>query len=437
MTQRQGMMRLGLSMRYHGYHLAAWRHPDYRPGCNVDFRSYRDIARQAEAEKLDMIFFADGLGVRGEDRPEGALSHDMKNAELEPLTLLSAIAGATDHIGLVATASTTYNEPFHVARKYASLDHISGGRAGWNVVTSWSDQEALNFNRTENLPKPQRYARAAEFVEVVKGLWDSWDADAFVIDKVSGQFYDPAKLHVLDHHGAYFHVRGPLNSCRTPQGRPLIVQAGASDQGRDIAARHADVVYSVSQTVESARAFYRDLKARALSLGREDGGPLIMPGITIYTGATRAEAEARFNELQSLIDPVAGLALLYTYCGDLSGYDLDKPVPDDLDGELITIGSGLLTRAREQKLTIRQFYEQVAAANTGRYLIGTADEIVDDLQHWFETEAADGFNICPPILPQGMEDMSRFILPELRRRGLFRTEYEGRTLRENLGLAPV
>ena len=427
-------MRLGLSMRYHGYHVAAWRHPDYAPGCNVDFRSYRDIARAAEAEKLDMVFFADGVAVRGTDQPEGALSHDMRNAELEPLTLLAALAASTDHIGLVATASTTYNEPFHIARKYASLDHISGGRAGWNVVTSWSDQEALNFNRTENLPREARYGRAAEFVEVVKGLWNSWDADAFIHDKASGQFYDPDKLHVLDHRGPHFQVRGPLNSCRTPQGRPLIVQAGASNQGRDIAAEHADVVYSLSQTVEEARAFYADLKARAAEFGRLDNAPLIMPGITIYTGTTQAEAQARFDELQALIDPLAGLNILYTFCGDLSGHDLDGPLPEHLFEGRITIGSGLLAKAKAENLTIRQLYESAAAGFTGRYIIGTAETVVDDLQHWFETGAADGFNICPPILPQGMADMSRFILPELRRRGLFRTDYEGATLRQNLGL---
>lgn len=428
-------MRLGLSMRYHGYHVAAWRHPDYKPGCNVDFTSYRDIARAAEAEKLDMIFFADGVAVRGEDKPEGALSHDMRNAELEPLTLLSAIAATTERIGLVATASTTYNEPFHIARKYASLDHISGGRAGWNVVTSWSDQEALNFNRAENLPREERYARAAEFVRVAKGLWDSWDEDAFTRDKATGQFYDPAKMHVLNHHGEHFQVRGPLNSCRTPQGRPLIVQAGASNQGRDIAAEHADVVYSVSQNVEDARAFYADLKARAAEFGRKDNAPLIMPGITIYTGATKEEAQARFDELQALIDPLAGLSMLYAFCGDLSAYPLDGPVPEHLFEGKITIGSGLLAKARAEKLTIRQLYEAAAAGFTGRYIIGTAETVVDDLQHWFETGAADGFNICPPLLPQGMEDMSRFILPELRRRGLFRTEYEGATLRANLGLS--
>lgn len=432
-----GKMRLGLSMRYHGYHLAAWRHPDYRPGCNVDFRSYRDIARAAEAEKLDMIFFADGLAIRGADKPVGALSHDMKNAELEPLTLLSAIAACTDRIGLVATASTTYNEPFHIARKFASIDHISGGRAGWNVVTSWSDQEAQNFNLSENLPKPQRYARAAEFVEVVKGLWNSWDADAFPMDKASGQFFDPEKMHILDHQGPFFSVRGPLNSCRTPQGRPLIVQAGASDQGRDIAARDADVVYTVSYTAEDARAFYADLKARAADYGRSGNAPLIMPGITIYTGASRAEAQERFEELQSLIDPLAGLGLLYNYCGDLTGYDLDQPLPATFDLGSLTIGKDFIRTAQAEGLSVRQMYQRIAAGNAGRYIVGSAEEVVDDLQHWFETGAADGFNFCPPTLPQGMNDLSRYILPELRRRGLFRTEYEAGTLRGNLGLPPL
>ncbi|MER5173706.1 LLM class flavin-dependent oxidoreductase [Thioclava sp. GXIMD2076] len=425
-------MSLGLSMRYHGYHVAAWRHPEYRPGCNLDFSSYRAIAQAAEAEKLDMIFFADGLAVRGVDRPEGAMSHDMRNAELEPLTLLAAIAGATRHIGLVATASTTYNEPYHIARKFASIDHISGGRAGWNVVTSWSDQEAQNFNKTANLPREERYARAAEFVDVTKGLWASWEEDAFVRNKETGEFYDPEKVHVLDHEGAFFKVRGPLNSAPTPQGHPVIVQAGASAQGRDIAARHADIVYTVAQTVEEARDFYADLKSRAAELGREEP-PLIMPGITLYVGATQAEAQAKFDELQALIDPLAGLNILYNFVGDLSGYPLDGPVPQDLPHSNISIAKGLLQKAKDEDLTIRQLYETVAAGFTGRYMIGTPESIVDDMQLWFETGACDGFNICPPLLPQGMEDLSRFILPELRSRGLFRTDYPGTTLRETLG----
>lgn len=427
-------MKLGLSMRYLGYHLAAWRHPDFDPASITRFEAYRDIARKAEEAKLDMIFFADGLAVRNEAKPEGSLSHDMRNADLEPLTLLSAIAATTSHIGLVATSSTTYNEPYHIARRYASLDMISHGRAGWNVVTSWSEQEALNFNRTENLPKDERYDRAQEFVEVVCGLWNSFEADAFTHDKKTGQFYDPTKMHVLDHKGKHFQVRGPLTSGVTPQGRPLIVQAGASDKGRDIAAQYADVVYSVAQNVDEARAFYSDIKARAAQQGRKNNAPLIMPALAFYVGETREAAQAKFDALQALIDPLAGLAQLYSFAGDLSGYDLDKPIPEDHFTDKISIGSGLLKQARETGMTIRQLYEQVAAGFTVRYVIGSAEEIVDDMQHWMETGAADGFNLCPPILPNSLDDFIEFILPELRRRGLFRTEYEGKTLHENLGL---
>ncbi len=428
-------MKLGLSMRYLGYHLAAWRHPDFDPASITSFEAYRDIARKAEDAKLDMIFFADGLGVRSEDKPEGSLSHDVRNADLEPLTLLSAIAATTSRIGLVATSSTTYNEPYHVARRYASLDMISHGRAGWNVVTSWSEQEALNFNRTENLPKDERYDRAEEFVEVVCGLWNSFDAGAFTHDKQSGQFYDPARMHVLNHKGKHFQVRGPLTSGRTPQGRPLIVQAGASDKGRDIAAQYADVVYTVSQNVEEARAFYADMKARAAQYGRTGNAPLIMPALAFYVGETREAAQAKLDELQALIDPLAGLAQLYNFTGDLSGYDLDKPIPEEHFTDRISIGGGLLKKARDTGMTIRQLYEHMAAGFTVRYVVGTPAEIVDDMQHWMETGAADGFNLCPPILPQSLDDFVTLILPELHRRGLFRTEYEGETLRENLGLA--
>lgn len=427
-------MKLGLSVRYLGYHLAAWRHPEFNPANITRYEAYRDIAIKAEAAKLDMIFFADGLAVRADDKPEGSLSHDMRNADLDPTTLLPAIATATQRIGLVATSSTTYNEPYITARRYATLDQISGGRSGWNVVTSWSEHEALNFSRTENLPKAERYARAKEFVEVVCGLWNSFDADAFTHDKAGGQFYDPAKMHVLDHKGTYFQVRGPLTSGRSPQGRPVIVQAGASDQGRDIAAQYADVVYAVAQTIEEAKAFYDDIKARAKAFGRTGNAPLIMPALAFYVAETREAAQAKLDELQALIDPKAGLALLYTYAGDLSCYDLDAPIPDDHFTDTISLGGGLLKMARDKKMTIRQLYEHIAAGFTVRYVVGTGKEIADDMQAWIEAGAADGFNLCPPILPQSLDDFITHVLPELRARGLFREEYEASTLRGNLGL---
>ena len=431
-------LKLGLSMRYLGYHVAAWRHPDVPAGGALDWRYFLASARKAEDAKFDMIFFADGLGIRAQDNPRGALARDMRNAELEPLTLLAAIASHTSHIGLVATASTTYNEPFHIARKYASIDHISGGRAGWNVVTSWSNEEARNFSRDEHLGYEDRYERADEFVEVVKALWDSWEEDAFLRDKASGLFYDEAKLHVPNHVGKHFQVRGPLNSARTPQGRPLIVQAGASEAGRALAARTADLVYSNSHNLAHAQAYYRDLKGRLQAHGRSPGELLVMPGITPFVGRTRQEAQDKLDQLQALIDPISGLASLYDALGDLSAYPVDGPVPDIAPGGGVrSIAENLLAMAHGENLTIRQLYQRVAATYSVRMVIGTPADIADEMEAWFRGEAADGFNICPATLPHGIDDMAELVVPELRRRGLFRTEYEGRTLRENLGLAPL
>lgn len=432
---KDGMMRIGLSMRYTGYHMAAWRHPDVPADGAINFRYFLDTARKAEAAKLDMIFFADGVGVRASDSPKGSLVRDSKNAELEPLTLLAAIGSHTSHIGLVATASTTYNEPFHIARKYASIDHISGGRAGWNVVTSWSQQEAWNFSRDEHLGYEERYERADEFVEVVKKLWDSWEDDAFIRDKETGIFYDESRLHMPNHKGKHFSVRGPLNSARTPQGRPIIVQAGAAEAGREIAAKNADVVYSASFNISAAKEYYADLKARLKKHGRTEDQLLIMPGLTTYVGKTRQEAQDKYDRLQELIDPVSGLSVLFSTLGDLSEYDIDGPVPDVTSGAVNSIAQGLIEMARRDNLTIRQLYK--LRASGGRQLIGTATDIVDDMEMWFREGAADGFNLCPAILPGGLDDFVEMILPELRKRGLFRTEYESGTLRGNLGLAPL
>jgi FMN-dependent oxidoreductase (nitrilotriacetate monooxygenase family) len=428
-------MKLGLSLRYLGYHSAAWRLPGVPADGATQFQFFLNSAKRAEAAKFDMIFFADGLAVRGSDSPKGVLARDMKNVELEPLTLLSAIASHTSHIGLVATASTSYNAPYHVARKYASLDHISGGRTGWNVVTSWSEQEAWNFNRDEHLGYDERYEMAHEFVNVVTGLWDSWDEDAFLRDKESGIFYDETKLHVLDHVGKYFKVRGPLTSARTPQGRPIIYQAGASEAGRELGARVADVLYSNALTLDSAQEYYRDMKVRAAAHGRDANQLLVMPGITIYTGRTKTEAQAQFDQLQELIDPLIGLGILGQYFGDLSGHDLDGPVPAPNNPKIRSMAENLYGEAQAKNLTIRQLYQLAASANSQRHIIGTAEEVVDSLQDWFENDAADGFNICPPAMPVSLDSFSDLILPELRRRNLVRTEYDGGTLRQNLGLS--
>lgn len=426
-------IKLGLSMRYVGYHAAAWRHPDADPGAASKFSHFRRVAQTAEAAKFDMLFLADGIGIRAKDEPPGSLCRSAQNAELEPLTLLSALAAVTEHIGLVATASTTYNEPFHIARKYASLDQISGGRAGWNIVTSWSDAEALNFNRDRQLGYAERYERAAEFVEVVKGLWDSWEADAFPHDKASGVFFDPTKLHALNHQGKHFKVRGPLSVKRTPQGRPLLVQAGASDQGLHIAAASADVVYSAHQEIAPAKAYYADVKAGVAAQGRSPDHLLIMPGVTPFVGRTRQEARDKYEQLNALVDPLLGLSYLYGQMGDLSGYPLDGPVPEPTDPQ-ISLAQNLLKLARRDNLTIRQLYTHVAAGFGLRVAVGTAADIVDEMEDWVNQGAADGFNICPPVLPISLDDFNELVMPELRRRGMFRSEYEGRTLRENLGL---
>jgi len=281
-------MKLGLSMRYLGYHDAAWRHPEVPPGGATDFKYFLNSARIAERAKFDMVFFADGIGIRADDNPPGSLARTNRNVELEPLTLLSALAAMTGHIGLVSTASTTYNEPYHIARKFASLDNISGGRAGWNIVTSWSEQEAWNFSRDTHLDYDTRYDRAKEFVDVVTGLWDSWENDAFVHDKASGQFYDPSKLHVLNHRGKHFTVRGPLSAPPTPQGRPILVQAGAAEQGQEIAAANADVVYAAQVDLAGAKAYYAGLKARMAKYGRAPERLKVMPAVTIIVGRTRA-----------------------------------------------------------------------------------------------------------------------------------------------------
>lgn len=426
-------MKLGLSMRYLGYHAAAWRHPEVPSAGASSFRHFLHCARRAEAGKFDMVFFADGIGVRADDKPEGSLARSNRNVELEPLTLLSALAPMTERIGLVTTASTTYNEPYHIARKFASLDHISAGRAGWNVVTSWSQQEAWNFSRESHLDYDTRYERAQEFVDVVTGLWDSWDADAFVRDKASGQYYRPDGLHTLHHRGKHFQVRGPLNVDRTPQGRPIIVQAGANEAGQEIAAKDADVVYSSALELGAAQAYYASLKGRLGKYGREASHLLVMPALVTVVGATRAEAQAKFDQLQELIDPLVGLAHINTQMGDLSGYALDGPVPEPVNAPVRSLAYKWWEKATKDGMTIRQLYSEHAGGG-GLRVIGTASDVADVMEHWIEQGGADGFNLTPTHLPHGIDDFVALVVPELRRRGVFRTEYEGTTLRENLGL---
>ncbi|GFM82309.1 monooxygenase [Pseudomonas cichorii] len=434
MSESARQLKLGAFLMATGHHVAAWRHPDVPANAGLDIKHYKHLAKVAEAARFDALFVADSVAAATGD----IASHMARSDHFEPLTLLSALSAVTDNIGLIATATTTYNEPYHVARKFASLDHLSGGRAGWNLVTSDAAAEAQNFGREEHVGHAERYSRAREFHQVVTGLWDSWADDAFIRDKASGEYYDPAKLHVLDHHGEHFNVKGPLNVARSPQGQPVVVQAGSSEVGRDLAAQTAEVVFTAQTSLADAQAFYADIKGRLKAYGRSADSLKIMPGVFIVVAETEAEAQAKFESFQDLVDPHVGVALLGRMLGnfDLSGYPLDGPLP-----ELPLTDSGQRSRqklltdlAEKENLNLAQLGRRIAGGRGHYSLIGTPSQIADELQTWFEQGAADGFNVLVPHLPGGLEDVARLLVPELQRRGLFRTEYEGSTLRENLGL---
>lgn len=433
---RDDKMIIGMSIRGLGYHPAAWRHPDVPADGTMLIEHYVRSAKAAEKGKCHLIFFADGIAIREHDIPKGALSRlGYEIVEMEPLTLLPALAMVTEKIGLVTTASTSYNEPFHVARKFATLDLISKGRAGWNVVTSWSEAEALNFGRERHFDYATRYDRADEFVDVVKSLWDSWEEGAFVVDKEKGIFHDEAKKHTPDYKGNFFNVKGPLNVAGMPQGHPVIVEAGASEQGRELAAKTADIVYAIIDTKEKCKAYYDDVKGRMAKYGRDPSELKIMPSVRPTVASTEVEAQTKLRELQDLLDPLVGKQRLASLFGDLSDYDVDGPVPLDSMGprEIKSINASRLEWIKKKNPSIRQLYERIAS-ETGLSPVGTPEMIADQMQEWFEFGACDGFNITPQILPSGCEDFVELVIPELQRRGLFHTEYAGSTLRENAGL---
>ena len=435
MTARQ--MHLGAFLPAPGHHVAAWRHPHTPPNGGLEFAHYKSVVRTAERGTFDLIFLSDGVGIRTHYKDEDELSRWGRIVQFEPITLLSALSVATERIGLAATVSTTYNEPFHVARKFASLDHLSGGRAGWNVVTSVTDAEARNFNLDHQPDHASRYQRAREFMKVVTGLWDSWEDDAFLFDKASGRYFDPHKLHILEHRGEHFKVRGPLNVARCPQGYPVIIQAGSSEDGQDFAATWAEVIFTAHQTLPQAQKFYRGIKDQVVNHGRSPDAAKVLPGVFPVVGRTRVEAEDKYAALQALVDPVVGLGMLTSQLGDvdLSGYDLDGPLPELPETQGSTSRQRLVVeQARREGLTIRQLYLSVAGARGHRFLLGTPTSIADELEEWFVSEGCDGYNVMPPCLPDSLDDFVDLVIPELRRRGLFRTEYQGATLRDHLGL---
>ncbi len=427
-------IRLGAFHYISGHHVAAWRHPDAARDDRLE--DYVRFARLAEEARFDAVFLADSVDVRLL-HPDGAARKAHTGVTLfEPLTVLSALAAVTSRIGLIGTASTTFSDPFNLARQFASLDHISGGRAGWNLVTSNDPEAALNFGHAEPVPHARRYQRAEEFADVVRGLWDSFGDDAFPRDRESGVYVDLEKMHVLDHAGAHFRVRGPLNVPRPPQGHPVVVQAGSSEPGKELAARTAEVIFTAQQTLAEAQAFYADVKGRLARHGRAPEDLKIMPGVFPVVGRTRAEAQAKFDQLQALLQPEVGFELLRVQLGvDLRGSDPDGPLPE-LPATLASQSRQALVAdlARRENLTIRQLYERIAGARGHWQLVGTAADIADQLEERFVNYGADGFNIMAPTLPGGLIDFIEGVVPELRRRDLFRTEYEGRTLRENLGL---
>ncbi len=438
MGSLRSQMVLGAFLYPTGYHIAAWRHPDVPAAAGVDFAHYVELARTAERGTMDFIFLPDSAAMRGTDLTALSRTAIRYVAQFEPLTLLSALAVVTDRIGLTATMSSTYNEPYHVARAIASLDHISAGRAGWNLVTSQNPQECFNFGYSAQPDHADRYARAEEFIDVVKGLWDTWDDDAFVRDKDVGLFFDPGAFAPLNHRGERFAVRGPLNIPRPPQGHPVTLQAGSSKAGRALAARTADVVFTAQPSLTEARRFYQDVKCRARAYGRSPDDLLILAGMNPFVGRTRREAQEKFRELQDLVDPVVGLSLLASELGgfDLSGYPLDGPLPP-----LPTSNAGrsrqrlLIEMAKREKLTIRQLYQRIAGPRGHWQLAGTADDIADALQEWIDGDAADGFVMMPPRLPGSLDDFVDMVVPRLQDRGLFRRDYPGHTLRDHLGLA--
>eukprot|EP00130_Batrachochytrium_dendrobatidis_P008580 XP_006683455.1 hypothetical protein BATDEDRAFT_15148 [Batrachochytrium dendrobatidis JAM81] len=427
----QRKLKLGAIIHGVGGNISGWRHPEVQTDASVSLDFYKERAEKAEEGKFDLVFVADGLFIN-----EKSIPHFLNR--FEPLTILSALASVTKNIGLVGTISTSYSEPFTVSRQLGSLDHISDGRAGWNIVTSPLEKTALNYNKTveEHPNHPTRYKIAAEYLDVAKGLWDSWEDDAFVRDKESGVFFDPDKLHTLNHKGEYFSVAGPLNIARSKQGRPIIFQAGSSEDGRNFAAKEADAIFTGSNTLEQAQEFYKDVKARATAFERNADEVVVMPGINPIIGRTVEEAEQKYQKIANLVSIEQALAYLGRYFEhhDFSQYPLDEAFPDvgNLgENSFKSMTDRIKQTAREQNLTLRQV--AIREATPRSPFIGTPEIVADRIQEWFEGRGADGF-IITTDLPSGFSNFVDLVVPILQERGIFRSEYESDTLRGNLGI---
>jgi N-acetyl-S-(2-succino)cysteine monooxygenase len=427
-TWQMPEMKLGLFFAPGGHHMAAWHHPEAYPA-GFDISTYVDFAKAAQRACFDMVFVADVFSLTPQTKHRDTL-------RFEPITLLSALAMVTTHVGLVGTATTTYNEPYNVARQFASLDQISGGRAGWNIVTSSSALEADHFGYDAHPESAKRYEIAHEFVDVVRRLWDSWGEDALIIDKAKGIFFDPAKLQELNHAGRHFKARGSLSIPRSPQGQPILVQAGSSEDGKTLASSVGEVIFTIQRDLPSAKVFYADIKRRAVEHGREPNHALVLPGVMPVIGRTRQEAQDKYEQLQALIHPDAGLQSLGSMMGcDLTGVDVDGPMPE-IDVRTLTQSRavGIVETASKNKMTVRQVYEKLVASKGHRQLIGTVKDVADDLHEWFEAGGADGFNIMPAQTVGDLRDFVEGVVPELQRRGVFRKAYGGKTLRDHLNL---
>jgi alkanesulfonate monooxygenase len=426
-------LRLGAFMRPVSIHTGAWRFPGAYPDANFNFGHLQRFAKTLERGRFDAFFMADHLAVL--NMPIEALKRSHTVTSFEPFTLLSALAAVTERIGLVATGSTTFDEPYHIARRFASLDHISGGRAGWNIVTTSNPDAALNFGFEDHMQHAERYTRAREFYDVVTGLWDSFADDAFIRDAQRGIYFDPDKMHVLEHKGKYLSVRGPLNIARPVQGWPVIVQAGASDAGRQLAAETAEVVFAAGSTIANARRFYADVKGRMQKVGRNPEHLKILPGALAVVGDSVEEAREKRARLDGLVHHANAIASLSIALGhDASGFDPDGPLPAIPESNASKSGrERVIELAQRENLNVRQLAQRLGGYG-GLAFVGTPSTIADAMEEWLVSEASDGFNVMFPYLPEGLDDFVDRVVPELQRRGIFRRDYEGRTLRENLGL---